>query len=305
MTDTDDGYTVFEMTKAHWQSLGKAGAAHKHCYGHAVVVSGPMGQGGAARLAARGALRIGAGLVSVLCQTDAVLEHAAQLNAIMVKPYAATTDFTEHLAKIKPQAVCIGPNLGLEHASQILLSDVILSGVPTCFDADAITLMADPLISLPDIVNPQSVLTPHEGELRRLIPERFDKTSCRHALAQSAANKMGCVVLLKGPETIVSAPNMESKIVMAKPFKNTSWLATAGSGDVLAGFITGLLARGFDALEAATIAADLHFRCAEGFGAGLIAEDIPEMLPKILQWNSADADTAASAQNGKGQRYDC
>lgn len=289
MTKAGSDCIAFEMTRSHWQALGKSGAAHKHLYGHAAVISGPAGQGGAARLAARGALRIGAGVISVLCQTNAVLEHAAQLNAIMVKPYAKTAKFAEHLAEVNPQAVCIGPNLGLGRESQSVLRDVLSLGLPTCYDADAITLMANAAGSLPTISNPQSVLTPHHGELRRLIPEVFARTSSRRALAQAAADKMGCVVLFKGPETIVAAPDTVPKIVSAQSFGSTSWLATAGSGDVLAGFITGLLARGFDASEAACIAATLHFSCAEVIGTGLIAEDIPEALPKVLQLSDINA----------------
>jgi NAD(P)H-hydrate repair Nnr-like enzyme with NAD(P)H-hydrate dehydratase domain len=143
--------------------------------------------------------------------------------------------------------------------------------------------MADNSLNLPDITNPQSVMTPHEGELRRYIPDVFAKTSCRVTLAQAAATKAGCVVLFKGPETIIAAPDHRPTIVSSKSYKNTSWLATAGSGDVLAGFVTGLLAREFDAFEAACVATDLHFRCADAFGPGLIAEDIPEMLSKVFR----------------------
>ncbi|WP_295510115.1 NAD(P)H-hydrate dehydratase [Sulfitobacter sp.] len=282
MTTSKPETAVFEMTEGHWQRLAKSGEAHKHRYGHAAVVSGPVGQGGAARLAARGALRIGAGVVSVVCSPDALAEHAAQLNAIMVKPYVSVASFGDHLAKIKPQAVCIGPNLGLGAASQTLLCAVLSSGLPTCLDADAITLIADKSLNLPPVANPQSVMTPHEGELRRFIPEVFATTSCRVSLAQAAAAKAGCVVLFKGPETVIAAPDRTPVMVSSKPFRHTSWLATAGSGDVLAGFITGLLARGFCGIDAASIAADLHFRCADAFGPGLIAEDIPEMLPKVL-----------------------
>ena len=283
MTDHKTSSGTFEMTDAHWDALGKSGAAHKHTYGHAAVVSGPSGQGGAARLSARGALRIGAGVVSVVCARDAVAEHSAQLNAIMVKPYSSEVEFVERLTDINPQAICIGPNLGLGEHSQTLLWQVLSLGLPTCFDADAITLMADTLVTLPAVLNPQSVLTPHEGELRRLIPEVFAETSCRISLAQAAADKVGCVVLFKGPETIIAAPERAPMTVSAQAFEPTSWLATAGSGDVLAGFITGLLARGFEAFEAAELAAELHFRCADAFGPGLIAEDIPEMLPKVFR----------------------
>jgi len=283
MTNPENETPVFEMTDHHWQWLGKSGAGHKHRYGHAAVVSGPFGQGGAARLAARGALRIGAGLVSIVCRTDAVAEHAAQLNAIMVKPYADDAGFQDHLSAIKPQAICIGPNFGLSSASKTLLGQALTLGVPMCIDADAITLISDTSNPLPEISNRQSVMTPHEGELRRFIPKAFEETSCRVTLAQRAAEKAGCVVLFKGPDTVVAGPDHAPVIVSSAPFQHSSWLATAGSGDVLAGFITGLLARGFDAFDAACIAAALHFRCAEAFGPGLIAEDLPEMLPKLLR----------------------
>jgi hydroxyethylthiazole kinase-like uncharacterized protein yjeF len=283
MATSKPNTTIFEMTADRWRALTKSGEAHKYRYGHAAVVSGPVGQGGAARLAARGALRIGAGVVSVICSQDAVAEHSAQLNAIMVKPYPSADYFGDHLTSIKPQAICIGPNLGLGASSQTLLSTVLALGLPTCLDADAITLISYASIDLPAIANPQSVLTPHEGELRRFIPEVFATTSCRVALAKAAAAKAGCVVLFKGPETVIAAPDQTPVIVSSKPFQNTSWLATAGSGDVLAGFITGLLARGFSGFEAAAVAADLHFRCADAFGPGLIAEDIPEMLPRLLR----------------------
>lgn len=283
MTQQETSAELFEMTDAHWDALGKSGASHKHQHGHAVIVSGARGQGGAARLAARGALRIGAGLVSVVCAPDAVAEHASQLNAIMLKPYETEAAFGAHLAQIAPQAICIGPNLGLGSTALALLGDVIASGLPACFDADAITLMAQQGSALPALRTEQGVLTPHEGELRRLIPDVYGTTSCRTALALAAAEKVGCTVLFKGPQTVIAAPGRPCVIVSAIRFKHTSWLATAGSGDVLSGFITGLLARGFDAYDAAAVGADLHFRCADAFGPGLIAEDLPEMLPRILR----------------------
>lgn len=282
MTTPSGQAGIFEMTSTQWAALDKKGDAHKHRHGHAAIVSGPAGQGGAARLAARGALRIGAGVVSVMCATDAVAEHASQLNAIMVKSYASVDAFQDKLAALKPQSVCIGPNLGLEQSSRALLAQTLSAGFAMCIDADAITLLADPSNNLPQISNPQTVLTPHEGELRRLIPEAFSETSCRVTLAQRAANKVGCTVLFKGPETVIADPRHTPVIVSSRAFSHTSWLATAGSGDVLAGFITGLLARGFDGVDAAAIAAELHFRCADAFGRGLIAEDIPEMLPKVF-----------------------
>lgn len=274
---------TFQMSPDHWQALCKVGDKHKYEYGNSVIVSGPAGQGGAARLAARGALRIGAGLVSVVCPQDARLEHAAQLNAIMVKSYVDGPDFAQLLTHMNPQAICVGPNLGLERESQARLLQVLSRGGPICLDADAITLLS--LSGLPDgtTVNPACVMTPHAGELRRYVPDIFQQTTCRIAQAQAGADEAGCTVLFKGPETVIASPNRTPVIVSSKAFQHTGWLATAGSGDVLAGFITGLLARGFDAFDAAACGAELHFRCAAQFGPGLIAEDIPEMLPHVLR----------------------
>ncbi len=272
----------FEMSGAHWASLRKTGPGHKYEYGHAVVISGPAGQGGAARLAARGALRIGAGLASVICGRDGLAEHAAQLNAIMVKPYRDANGLPQLLRSIKANAICAGPNLGLDQRAADLLRHCLSLGLPICLDADAITLMSDAARDLPPVAQEHSVLTPHEGELRRYIPDCFLRTDDRLSLARSAAQKAGCCVLYKGPDTVVAAPDERITIVSSAGRAHAGWLATAGSGDVLSGFVTGLLARGFDGFDAAALAADLHFRCAEQFGPGLIAEDIAEMLPLVL-----------------------
>ncbi|MCO4849160.1 MAG: NAD(P)H-hydrate dehydratase [Yoonia sp.] len=248
-------------------------------HGHAVIISGPAGQGGAARLAARGALRIGAGVVSVLSAADAVAEHAAQLNAIMVKTYDRADTYLDRLIALKPSAICIGPGLGLGDASLAKLQATLTCAIPMCIDADAITLIA---ANKPHVLRKSTVMTPHEGEMRRLIPHAFEQTTCRVSLAQIAAKAMGCVVLFKGADTVIAQPSGAYKIVTSQPFEHAAWLATAGSGDVLSGIITGLLARGCHAADAAAVGAHLHLQCADAFGPGLIAEDIPEMLPRIL-----------------------
>ena len=122
MVSSKGATNAFRMSQNHWLALRKKGDAHKYAYGHAAIISGPLGQGGAARLAARGALRIGAGAVSLICATDAVLEHAAQVNAVMVKPYICVGKVSEHLISLNPHAICIGPNLGLTQHSSDLLS---------------------------------------------------------------------------------------------------------------------------------------------------------------------------------------
>lgn len=269
----------FEMLPQHWDRLNKSGGRHKQRYGHAAVVSGPSGKGGAARLAARGALRVGAGLVSVVCPDDARQEHAAHLDAIMVKPFGGSVSFTDCINDVGPDAICIGPNLGLDLAAKTVLANSLLQPCPKCIDADAITLLSqNPTLQL----TPQDVMTPHEGELRRYIPAAFAQTSCRETLARIAAEKVKSVVLFKGSDTIIAAPNGACSVVTSQGYENASWLATAGSGDVLSGFITGLTARGFNAFDAACIGAHLHLDCAEVFGPGLIAEDIPEMLPRVF-----------------------
>jgi hydroxyethylthiazole kinase-like uncharacterized protein yjeF len=269
----------FEITSAHLMRLNKAKDGHKYKHGHAVIVSGPAGQGGAARLAARGALRIGAGVVSVFCTADAVAEHAAQLNAIMVKTYDSANNYLDRLIALKPSAICIGPGLGLCHASQAKLWATLTLATPMCIDADAITLIA---ADKHEILHKDSVMTPHEGEMRRLIPHAFEQTTCRVSLAQIAAKTIGCVVLFKGTDTVIAQPSGAYEIVTSQPFEHAAWLATAGSGDVLSGIITGLLARGFNAPDAAAVGAHLRLQCADVFGPGLIAEDIPEMLPRVL-----------------------
>jgi hydroxyethylthiazole kinase-like uncharacterized protein yjeF len=273
---------AYRITDDARKLLGKSGDLHKYAYGHAIIVSGPSGQGGAARLAARGALRIGAGLVSVFCGQDSRVEHAARLDAIMVKLHTGDTGFGTQLSALKPSAVCIGPNLGLDDSSRRQLADTLSLPCPLCLDADAITLIGQTPDLIKAVTHAQIVMTPHEGELRRLIPKTFTQTTCRVSLAKTAARQMGCCVLFKGADTIVARPDGACVAVKSGQFAHAAWLATAGSGDVLAGFITGLMARGFDAYQAACLGAALHLRCAQAIGPGLIAEDIPEALPAVL-----------------------
>lgn len=272
----------FVATANQLKLLNKSGNRHKYDYGHAVIVSGPSGQGGAARLAARGALRIGAGLSSVFCSHEETNEHAARLDAIMVKTYDIDQDIPDQLMALRPTAICVGPNLGLGPNSLNKLSQVLTLPIPLCIDADAITLLAQDSFLIKTMPHSQVVMTPHAGELRRLIPNAFEQTSSRTTLAMTAATKFGCTVLFKGSDTIVAQPDGNCVVVRSKPFKSTAWLATAGSGDVLSGFISGLMARGFDAFDAATLGTYLHFQCAEIIGPGLIAEDLPDALPRVL-----------------------
>ncbi len=307
-------------------SLGKPNrtksTAHKYSHGHALILSGPPGHTGAARLAARGALRIGAGLVTIGAAPPAIPEHAAQLTAIMLRELPDGQALTEALGDARITALCLGPGLGLDQNAAGLLTvalgvnpapgltrgpshpaDSGIGGGPgsspgrgpaqraTVLDADALTLLArDP--TLFGALHPNCILTPHAGEFARLFPDIAERLAAPAATGpawskldatRDAARRAGCVVLFKGPDTVIADPSGRAAINSAHYDRAAPWLATAGSGDVLAGFITGLLARGFAPFDAACTAAWLHVECALHFGPGLIAEDLPEELPKVFR----------------------
>ncbi|XDA99911.1 NAD(P)H-hydrate dehydratase [Sulfitobacter sp. LCG007] len=264
---------------------------HKFTHGHALVVCGGAGRTGAARLSARGALRIGAGLVTLAVPPKAMPEVAAQVTAVMVRDMPDAAALAEILEDQRLTAVCIGPGLGLGEQQAELVRTALGSGRAMVLDADALTLVAreDALYAA---LHRSCVLTPHDGEFARLFPKEADRLSApaesgpaysRLDAAVSAATAAGCVVLLKGPDTIIAAPDGRVSIHAAHYERSAPWLATAGAGDVLAGFIAGLLARGIAPFEAAEAAAWLHVETALHFGPGLIAEDLPETLPAILR----------------------
>ncbi|MBI3437788.1 MAG: NAD(P)H-hydrate dehydratase [Proteobacteria bacterium] len=247
---------------------------HKHARGHAVVASGPHTRTGAARLAARAALRVGAGLVTVLTASDALAENAAHLTAIMLR--AADDAGAYEAAAQTAESVVVGPAFGTDDEARTRL-EAAMSATGRCpivFDADALTLLAP----LNRALDERDVLTPHIGEFKRAFPGILEVSTSRIEAARIAAQRAKCVVLLKGPDTVVAAPNGRAAVNTS----GTPYLATAGSGDVLAGLISGLIAQGMASLEAAAAGAWLHGKCAEAYGPGLIAEDIPEILPRVL-----------------------
>lgn len=270
--------------------LRKVPDAHKYSYDHALILSGPSGRGGAARLAARGALRIGAGLVTVGCPPDAIPENAARLDAVMLRDVADDAALATVLEEKRINALCLGPGMGTGAREAALVAAGLAMARPTVLDADALTILArgpDLFAALHD----RCVLTPHAGEFARLFPDIAAKLAApatkgpaysKVDATREAAARAGCVVLLKGPDTVIAGPDGRCAINSAHYDRAAPWLATAGAGDVLAGFITGLLARGFDPMRAAETAAWLHVECARSFGPGLIAEDLPEELPKVL-----------------------
>ena len=265
---------VHENAPALWLALlqGPASADHKYSRGHALVVGGDGAHSGAARLAARAALRAGAGLVTVHAPEDALPVYASQLTAVMV---ASTADLEAELADERRNALLIGPGCGVSPATRMQALRALGAGKRCVLDADALTAFRDDAATLFDALTPNSVLTPHEGEYRRLFAHEGDKL----ARARAAAAECGAVVVLKGADSVIAAPDGRAAINANAP----PTLATAGSGDVLAGLILGLLAQGMPAFEAAAAGVWLHGAAAAAFGPGLIAEDLSESLPSVLR----------------------
>lgn len=278
---------VKTITRDSLPDLAKRPGQHKYDHGHALVLGGPPGAGGAARLAARAALRIGAGLVTLGCPMRAVGENAVHLNAIMLRGLDGTAGLGEALEDKRINALCLGPGLGLGGSTGELVKIALQAARATVLDADALSRFQRSPEALFGLLHDRCVLTPHGGEFARLFPDIMQRLSdgvCDKAEAlQAAAARAGCIVLLKGAETVIAAPDGGVAVNDASDARAAPWLATAGAGDVLAGMICGLLARGLAPMEAAQAAAWLHVEAARSFGPGLIAEDLPEDLPKVLR----------------------
>lgn len=265
-------------------ALAKSPDAHKYTYGHALVLTGGAGKTGAARLAARGALRIGAGLVTLGCPHPALFEIAAQSTAIMCRPIDGAPGLAEMLVDTRINALCLGPGLGLGPDTQALVLAALKANRAVVLDADALSRFQRTPEVLFEALHPACLLTPHDGEFARLFPDLAESIGSkeRAAAVKTAAMRAGCTILLKGAETLIVDESGTLRMVRSTGKEAAPWLATAGAGDVLAGFATGLLARGLSPLEAAGTAAWLHAACARRFGAGLIAEDLPETLPRVF-----------------------
>ncbi|WP_374307485.1 NAD(P)H-hydrate dehydratase [Methylocella sp.] len=283
-------------------------AGHKYSRGHALALSGGLAHTGAARLAARGALRAGAGLVTVATPREALAVHAAALTAVMTQVCDGPDELAEILADARKNAVVAGPGLGLGAPTRALvLAALAASGEKRALvlDADALSSFSGEAQALAGAIRASGApvaLTPHEGEYARLF-ERAGETRGRGrwleagvapqaldaaleglrggklARARAAAALTGALVVLKGPDTVVAAPDGRAAIDEIGP----PWLATAGSGDVLAGMIAGLLAAAMPLFEAAAAAVWMHGAAARQFGPGLISEDLPEALPAVLR----------------------
>lgn len=252
-----------------------AGDAHKHSRGRLGVIGGGRFETGAARLAVRAGQRI-AGAVRLYCDPAAADIYAAALEAAMLKPVRSVEELGD-LAKAM-DAVVIGPAAGVNDATRQRVEALAAAGPALCLDADALTVFQDDPEALFALVGERDVMTPHPGEFERIFPGLLKASRTRIEAVREAARRAGCVVLLKGPDTTLAHPDGRC-VVNAHA---TAWLATAGSGDVLAGIIGGLLAGGMPAFEGACCGVWMHGDAGRRAGAGLTAEDLPGLLPVVL-----------------------
>lgn len=265
-----------------------AQSGHKYRRGHALAVSGGAWTAGAARLAARGALRAGAGLVTVACPPDALAVHTASYAALMARPASAAEEVATLLEDPRFTAIVLGPGLEAGEGTRRMLGACAGPARSLVVDAGALTSFSGTPEALAAALAAAkaAVITPHEGEFARLFGGEsavMDAPS-KLARARAAARRLGAVVILKGPDTVVAAPDGRATIAENAP----AYLATAGAGDVLAGVCCGLMAQGMPAFEAASAAVWLHGEAAREAGPGLIADDLPEALPRIYARLFAD-----------------
>lgn len=270
---------------------GATPGGHKYAHGHALVLAGGAGRTGAARLSARGALRVGAGLVTLAPPHAGLVESAAQITAIMLAEVDDGATLARVLADPRLNALALGPGLGLARARD-LVPVALAARRATVLDADALTAFADDPARLFAQLHENVVLTPHAGEFARLFSDLADALRAAPSLGpavskldatRAAAERAGCTVLFKGPDTVIADPNGRASVHAASGDRAAPWLATAGAGDVLSGMIAGLMARGFAPMIAAETAAWLHTEAARAFGPGLTAEDLTEQLPGVFR----------------------
>ena len=251
--------------------------AHKHQRGRLSVISGPAGSTGAARLAARAGLRIGAGVTTLWGQEGAIPEMAASSLAVMTKSYESSDQLLKSIANTN--AIVFGPAAGLTPETKSLVLDLLKTGIPTVLDADAITVFKGSPSLLMEALHIGAVITPHFGEFEVLFPGLIAASDNKIIAVERAAAICGATVVLKGPDTVIGSKSEQSIVNNhASPF-----LATAGSGDVLAGMIAGLLSQGMSPHLAAAAGVWIHGDCALEFGPGLIAEDLIEQIPGALR----------------------
>jgi NAD(P)H-hydrate epimerase len=262
-----------------WQSALPLPSAsdHKYTRGHALVVGGPA-MPGATRLASRAARRIGVGMLSVAAPREAHPFYLSDQPGLIVRPMESERELAALLEDKRISAVLVGSGLPPSAETRGLVEAAIRSGRPVVIDGGGLTAFAGEPQALARLGRADIVLTPHEGEFARLFPN-LDKAQDKVSRAADAARVCRCTIVLKGADTVIAAPTVTAAINLDAP----AWLATAGSGDVLAGLVAGLLGQGAGPFEAAAAAVSLHGMAGAAFGPGLIAEDLPELIPEVLR----------------------
>jgi hydroxyethylthiazole kinase-like uncharacterized protein yjeF len=281
---------TFENDPALWRTALPVAQVDTHKYrrGHVGVFSGGTSSTGAARLSALAAARAGAGAVSVLSPANAMQINAAHLTSIMLRKVSDAGDLAKVRADHPPSAFVLGPGFGIGEKARAFALDILGDGRSNgveglVLDADGITSFRDEPSTLFAAAGseaaPALVLTPHEGEFSRLFPDTAgDDALSKLDKARRAASLSHGTVIYKGADTVIASPDGRAAINA----NGVPWLATAGSGDVLAGIVAGLLAQGMPAFEAACAAVWMHAEAARHFGPGLIADDLPAALVPVF-----------------------
>jgi NAD(P)H-hydrate epimerase len=278
---TENGARVEEnhpdlwLARYPWPQLD----GHKYDRGYAVVVASNPDMTGAARLAARGALRIGAGLVGIVGPAEATAINAVNVTSVMTASYANKQGFIDFISDSRRNAILLGPGNGISDSTRENVLAALALGKACVLDADALSVFRDDPETLFEALSDNCLLTPHSGEFMRLFGNPSDNSGSKLAQTREAAERCGATVLFKGADTVIAAPDGRAVINTNAPPE----LATAGAGDVLAGFAIGLMAQGLDSFTAASASAWLHGETARAFGPGLISEDLNETLPGVLK----------------------
>ncbi|WP_414470710.1 NAD(P)H-hydrate dehydratase [Microvirga sp. M2] len=278
------GGRLFANAPALWlQKLPRPElGSHKYDRGHTLVLSGGATRTGAARLAARAALRIGSGLVTVASPPEALGVNAAHLTAVMLRGCDGPEGLHHILQDRRLNALVLGPALGVHSGTRAMVAVAAQARRSLVLDADALTSFEGLATELHQAFrHAPTVLTPHDGEFSRLFkdhPDLLDPES-KIERARRAALYTGAVVVLKGPDTVIAAP--DGRVAVNE--NGTPYLGTAGSGDTLSGIVAGLMAQGLPAFEAASAGVWIHAEAGASFGPGLIAEDLADLIPAVLR----------------------